>query len=491
MQIIIRIFKLYILILPAILIYGCAVNPVTGKHEIVFMSVEDEKKLGAENAKQVAEQMGIFDDPKLVSYVESIGQRLAKKSPYQDVTYQFQIVDLEEPNAFALPGGYVYVSRGLLVLINSEDELAGVIGHEIGHVAARHSVQRLTRAAPVGLVTGITSAAVGLVSPFLAKTVSGTGSLINSAILAPYSRSQENDADATGQLLAVESGWNPDGITTFLNTLDRETERQGQGGSEFSFLATHPSTPKRVKATETRALEFNAEEKSQQKAYSIAKNHKAFLGKLNGLIVGPDAKQGIFLEQEFLHPTMNIALTFPADWETANQPQYVAAITKKQDALLMLQTQGEGNDPVKAAHDFLNEAELGNQTVNKLTISGLPASQTSVKNNKQVANVTWIAFNNQIFRLTAISKSSGAKYRVAMNKSISGFHKLTAKEKTKIHQQRLRIIPARSNESLSALLKRAGSDWDEESCAIANNLQTGVALKKGQLIKVVISEAFE
>ncbi|TXL01116.1 peptidase M48, partial [Methylococcaceae bacterium CS5] len=104
----------------------------------------------------------LFDNPELVSYIQSIGQRLAEKSPYQDVNYQFQIVDLEEPNAFALPGGYVYVSRGLLVLLNSEDELVGVIGHEIGHVAARHSVQRLTRAAPIGLVTGITSAAVGI-----------------------------------------------------------------------------------------------------------------------------------------------------------------------------------------------------------------------------------------------------------------------------------------------------------------------------------------
>jgi predicted Zn-dependent protease len=200
-----------------ILIYGCAVNPVTGNREVVFMSIEGEKELGAENAKQVEEQMGLVDDPKLVSYIESIGQRLAKHSPYQDVTYQFQVVDMEEPNAFALPGGYVYVSRGLLVLVNAEDELAGVIGHEIGHVATRHSVQRLTRAAPIGLVTGVTSAAVGIVSSSLANAVSGTGTLLNSAILAAYSREQENDADAIGQLLAIKAGWNPEGITHFLS----------------------------------------------------------------------------------------------------------------------------------------------------------------------------------------------------------------------------------------------------------------------------------
>ncbi len=491
MQQISRILRFFILVVSAISMYGCAVNPVTGNREVVFMSVEGEKELGEESAKQVAEQMGLFDDPKLVSYIQSIGQRLAKNSPYQDVTYQFQIVDMQEPNAFALPGGYVYVSRGLLVLLNSEDELAGVIGHEIGHVAARHSVQRLTRAAPVGLVTGITSAAVGLVSPFLANTVSGTGTLINSAILAPYSREQENDADAIGQLLAVKSGWQPNGITHFLSTLERETVRQGQEGEGLAFLSTHPSTPKRVQATEIRAVELNAEGNSRVAVNSQTINQKDFLNKFNGLIVGLDARQGVIIEQDFLHPTMNIGLTFPDDWEITNQPQYVAAVTKQEDALLILQIQGEGNDPVKAAHDFLNEANAGSQKVEKLTVGGFPASQVSITSYKQEATVTWVAFQNQIFRLTSVNKNLGAKYGQAMAQSVATFHQLTAKEKARISQQRLRIITARSNESLPRLLKRAGSEWDLVSCAIANSIQTDVLLKRGQLIKVVISEPFE
>lgn len=187
---------------------------------------------------------------------------------------------------------------------------------------------------------------------------------------------------------------------------------------------------------------------------------------------------------------MNIGLTFPADWETTNQPQYVAAVTKQQDAFIILQLQGEGDDPVQAAHEFLNEAKLGGQTVNKLTIGGFPASQTHINSRKQKSSVTWIAFNKQIFRLITVNKQAGEKTSSAISQSIASFHHLTAKDKTEIRQQRLRIIPARSGETLPALLKRAGSDWDEESCAIANNLQTGVALKKGQLIKVVISEPF-
>jgi predicted Zn-dependent protease len=128
---------------------GCAINPVSGRPEVVLISVEQEKQIGREEAQKVERSIGLFDDATLQAYVAAVGQRLAEHSPRQDVAYRFQVVDSPEPNAFALPGGYVYITRGMLVLLNSEDELAGVIGHEIGHVAARHSVRQITRAAPL------------------------------------------------------------------------------------------------------------------------------------------------------------------------------------------------------------------------------------------------------------------------------------------------------------------------------------------------------
>lgn len=464
---------------------GCAVNPVSGDREVVLLSVEGEKEIGAENAAVVKKEMGLFEAPALLKYVQDIGERLAKHSPYKEVDYQFQIIDTEEPNAFALPGGYVYVSRGLLVLVNSEDELAGVIGHEIGHVAARHGVQRLTRAAPIGLVTGITSAAVGIVSPFLAGAVSGTGSLLNSAILAPYSRGQEDDADLIGQQLAAKAGWDPEGITLFLNTLDREIARNGNKDKGIAFLSTHPSTPERVRKTEQRAGEMK-----YTKTAPIAANHAAFLARLNGLIVSADARQGVVIKQDFLHPTMQIGMTFPADWEIVNQSEYIAAVEKHKNASLILQLQGEGSDPSEAALSFLNEANLGNKPVKKLSISGLPASQIVLNSRGQEAIITWIAFEQQIYRLTGVSKNSYANHQQALRKSIATFHQLSPVEMRKIHQQRLRIIPARQGESIAALLKRTESVWDEDACAVANNLQAGVPLNKGQLIKVVISEEF-
>ena len=144
-----------------LLLPGCATNPVTGRPEFVLLSIAQEEELGRQAAKQFAEQLGLVEDPDLVAYVEAIGNRLARHSPRQDVSYRFQIADQEAPNAFALPGGWIYISRGALAISNSEAELAGVIGHEIGHVAARHSVQQQTRSIGVALLTLLGAAAAG------------------------------------------------------------------------------------------------------------------------------------------------------------------------------------------------------------------------------------------------------------------------------------------------------------------------------------------
>jgi predicted Zn-dependent protease len=188
---------------------------------------------------------------------------------------------------------------------------------------------------------------------------------------------------------------------------------------------------------------------------------------------------------------MNFGLTFPAGWETINQPEYVAAVAKEQDALLILQIQSKGNDPVYAARSFLYEAKLGNQPVHKLTIGGYPAGQTMLYHKGQETIIYWIAFQEQIYRLTGVSKNSKAGQVQSIKKTASTFHQLTSKERTKIRQLRLRIVTAREDERLKAILKRFGSTWDEVTCAVANNLQTEVSLKKGQLIKVAIPEALK
>ena len=188
---------------------ACSMNPVSGRPEVTLLSVEQENKIGAEEAKKVEAQMGLLDDAQFLPYLDALGQRLAKESPRQDVTHQFNVADMAEPNAFALPGGYVYVSRGLLALVNTEDELAGVVGHEIGHVAGRHTVQKISRQGPFAAVFGIASGLAGIVSPLAANIIGGVGDLTQGLLFSPYSRSQETEADRVGQEMAAKAGWDP------------------------------------------------------------------------------------------------------------------------------------------------------------------------------------------------------------------------------------------------------------------------------------------
>src|SRR5882724_12002823 len=171
------------------LLGACARNPVSGRPELTLMSAAEERRIGAEQAAEVARTIGLVDDPKLGTYVQEVGRRLAARSPRRDVTYTFAVVDMAEPNAFALPGGEIFVSRGLLVLATSEDELSGVLGHAIGHVAARHAARRVTRAAPLALVTALGAGITDLVSPAVGGLLGGVGELANSPPTAGLTRS--------------------------------------------------------------------------------------------------------------------------------------------------------------------------------------------------------------------------------------------------------------------------------------------------------------
>ena len=195
-------------LLAAVLAIGCSttVNPVTGQREVTTMSPSREAAVGRDAASQVAAEIGLVNDPELTRYVSAIGERLAAKSPRQDVVYRFHVADMPEANAFALPGGYIYVSRGLLALANDEDELANVIGHEIGHVAARHSAQRETRAMGVGILSTLGTVAAGVLGGAgAAQAASQLGQVAGAGLIASYGRDQERQADEVGQKMAADA----------------------------------------------------------------------------------------------------------------------------------------------------------------------------------------------------------------------------------------------------------------------------------------------
>jgi predicted Zn-dependent protease len=489
-----RIGSVAVVVLVAASFTACSRNPVSGRPEVTLLSTQQEIDLGTKEARKVELQVGLVTGHPVVEYVREIGQRLAEHSPRQDVTYTFHVVDMIEPNAFALPGGYVYVSRGLLAFANSEAELANVIGHEIGHVAARHAVQRMTQAAslaPLSIATGLGALATGIVSPALGKTVASAGGLAGTAILAPYNRSQEYEADDIGQRMAAASGWDPEGMPDFLHTLAREEGLSG-GSNVPAFLRSHPSTPDRVKKARG-----HADALAPAVAPPIAEDHTAFLRRLDGLLVSDDPAKGVFEGSRFMHPDLNFTVLFPDGWRTVNAPMFVGAQAKDAPAMAILEIQGDGSDPMDAAREFADAQKIKfTEGPRAVEIGSLPAARASVplrsRQGPLFLDLTWIVYDGTIFRVTAATDAARAeKLRPVLDEVARSFRAMTLSERQGIQVVRIRLVEARRGETLETLMGRVRAVLDAKATAVANGISVDTPLEEGQIIKVAAFEIYK
>ena len=439
--------------------------------EIVLRSEGDERRAGADMAKEVAEEFGLVEDPALVAYVNQIGMRLARFAPPRDFDYRFRIVDQEAPNAFALPGGQIYVSRGLLLLANTEDELANVIGHEIVHAALRHA-----------------SARQAVVESFPILQILAAGAI------ASYSRDQEREADRVGQQLAARAGYDPEAMADFLKQLDY-SERLQFGSSRLpGFLDTHPSTRDRVAEATARARSI-----SWQAVPAIAPGRDGYLQRIDGLAVGTRAAEGVFQKDRFLHAELDLSLRFPEGWETRNSRAAVGAISPAHDAQVLLEMQGKGDDPRAAVEEFMASDEaigLGldgpPQPVRLGQIEAVRASggaRTAAGPLK--VQLTWIAYGGNIYRLTGVSGAGAAgKYEGVFRSVARSFRPLTERERESIQEMRLRIAQGHSGESLGALSQRTRNRWDVQQTAVMNDVFADAPLSEAQLVKIAVLEHY-
>ncbi len=466
---------------------ACSINPVSNLPEVTLLTVEQEKKIGEEEAKKVDQEMGLLADDALTAYVDTVGQRLAKESPRQDVAYQFHVVDMIEPNAFALPGGYVYVTRGLLALLNTEDELAGVVGHEIGHVAARHTVQRVSRQGPFALITNLVSGVTGFFVPIVGDIVGGVGNFAQSLVFSPYSRSQESQADDVGQEMAAKAGWNPLGLATFLDTLGREETLLSDGPRKPSFFDSHPATPDRVKHTTKHAKDLK-----QASREPISASRDVFLARLDGLVVGQRAANGIVQGPTYRHPDLNFFIQFPASWTVDNTPVQLAAAPKDGGKAVVLRAVAQGNDPLDGvrALEKASKAQLMSKT-QTTTINGLPAAKTQVGDSRVTADLTWLAYGGMIYQIAGIAETKNFDaVRLVFQTVVQSFRPLSSEERNSIREKRLRLVKARAGETVEALTARSGSAWKANQVVVANGLQGTDTLQAGQLIKITVEEPY-
>ena len=290
---------------------GCAVNPVTGKQDFVVLSEEQEIQMGREYNAQILRQYQIYEDEKIQNYVQSIGESLAKKSHRPNLIYRFTVLDSPEINAFALPGGYIYINRGLMAYMSSEEELAAVLGHEIGHVTARHSVRQYSQAQ----LMGVLSAAIEINS---GRTAGDLANLASGALLSGYGREMELEADDLGAQYIYQDGYSPQGMYDVLAVLkDQEIyskkvakQRGIEPRNYHGVFASHPSNDKR--------LQEILDNVSQNFVKGTNKSKSNYLAMIEGMVFGDSQQAGVTRGNEFFHGPLNLYLSFPENWEIIN-----------------------------------------------------------------------------------------------------------------------------------------------------------------------------
>ena len=456
----------------------------------ILQSVEKDKEMGRETARQVETDMGIYRDAAGTQYLNRVGARLVKVNPDQTFNYQFAVVDQYEPNAFALPGGYIYVSRGLLALTNNEDELAGVIGHEIIHVSRRHSARQMAKARVPTLFALPGAVVGGVISEDLGNLLMAPAATLGGAYLASHSRQDEFESDQLGQQLTAQAGYDPSALAPILARLEAFSEAHTGEKRIPGFFDTHPTTPDRVDR-----VVRDAEKIDWQRQPGVAKNTADYLKRLDGLLVGEDPAMGVIQGRNFLHPELDLFIKFPREWKALNTRQAVFAVAPKEEGLLALGIAGKGNDPDQAAEQIKNalyqQYRVEPTESKSVKIGDLPAhllTYTDTSGEEPVhMHFLWIAYRGLIYRFIGLAPE---RYRPVLTETALSFQPLSAKEKGSIRETRLRVAPAHSGETLEQLSKRTGSVWDAKITAVVNGLNASHRLKKGQLVKIAVSQPY-
>jgi predicted Zn-dependent protease len=456
----------------------------------ILQSVEKDRQIGWQVSKQVEAEIGLYQDKAMTGYLKAVSDRLVAVNPDQRFDYSFAIVDQWEPNAFAAPGGFIYVSRGLLALTNNENELVNVIGHEIVHVSQRHTAKQMAKTR-VPTLLSIPGRMVGVISANVGNLINAPVNALGGAYIAKHGRQDEFEADLLGQQLASRAGYNPQALATFLDRLGQASDIIRGEKHRPGWFDTHPSTPDRVKRVSRDAQKIEWEPKP-----AVARDADAYIRQLDGLLLGVDPAYGVLRGHKFLHPVLDISVEFPPDWSAVVNRYAVVAVPPEKDGVLTLGVGGQNVEPWEAAGVF--ERALYDQYRVKPTrsesvkIGTFPAhlllyTDTSGKEPMHMAFL-WVVYRNTVYRFIGLAPE---KYRENLRSSALSFRPLTAGEKSSITERRLKIVIAKANESLSRLSKRTGNVWPVEVTAVVNGIDQGKPLKKGQLIKIAVSRPFE
>lgn len=457
---------------------GCAVNPVTGERELALISEEQEIQLGTESAQQVEQSIGLVDDVELQRYVSEVGHSLAAQSERPDLPWNFAVVDDPTPNAFALPGGYIYVTRGLATLLTSEAQLAAVLGHEIGHVTARHSVSQLSRAQLAQLGFGLGLILVPEIAQF--GDVVGTGLQL---LFLRYGRDDERQSDELGFRYMLEAGYDIAEMEDVFQSLLSAGELAGQSPLP-NWLSSHPAESERIESARRRAEELEAS------TVDLRTGRDDYLDRIDGLVYGTNPRHGFFRDDWFYHPELIFRFRVPADWQRQNLATVVQAVSPEQDAAVEL-TIVPASSPAEAAQRMFAGEGIEALRSTPHDINGNPSVITEFRAQAQGGIVhglaAYISHGEAVYQLIGYAPEQVIGSRgPQLEEIVTSFSGVTDREILEIQPNRLEIVTLPESMTIEEFAREYPSEISNEELALINHVEPGAAIPAGTRLKRVV-----
>jgi predicted Zn-dependent protease len=457
---------------------ACATNPATGGRQIALVSESQEKEMGRQADQEVAAAIGLYEDADLQAYVRGIGTEMARSSERPSLPWTFRLVDDPAVNAFALPGGYVYVTRGLMSHLTSEAELAAVMGHEIGHITARHTVSQISKAqlASIGLAVGM------ILQPEL-QSLGGLAEAGLGLLFLKYGRDAERQADDLGLRYVTRVGYDPRPMTDVFTTLERVSAAESKGRVP-GWLSTHPDPGDRRTriGQQIAALPGAPGTRGSDRA--------AYLRRLDGMEFGEDPREGFFRGSVFYHPGMRFQFAFPQGWKTTNQKAVVGATSPNQDAVVLI-TLARRESPEVASREFFAQGGVQRGSAWRGDINGLPAvAHSFAAQTRQGAVIrglaAFISHQDRVFQILGYtSQARWPRYEDVLSGTVDTFERLTDRRYLEVEPRRIDIVDLPRSMTLRAFAERYPSTVPLETLAIINETTVDGSLESGPAKRVV------
>ena len=460
---------------------SCALNPVTGKRELMLMSSADELAMGQQTDPQILQTYGKYDDPELARYVAALGKKLGALSHQPNLAYNIQVLDSPVVNAFAVPGGYVYLTRGILAYLNDEAELAGVVAHEIGHIAARHSAQQYSKAQFAQLGLGLGSVLSKTFRKYAGVAQAGVGLLFLS-----FSRSDEREADSLGVEYSAKAGYDSNHMANLFVSLERLNPGEAQGGLP-GWFSTHPNPENRIAAIKEDTLVWR--EKLKQTRFAV--NRDQYLQQVDGIVFGEDPRQGYVDGNVFYHPELRFQFPIPSGWKVNNTASQVQMINQDQNAVILFSMAPE-KTPSAAAEAFLNESKAAVLKSENIKVNGMSAHRivSDVTTEQGVIRVMsyFIQKGQTVYAFLGYTEQSRFNgYSSVFEQTMGRFNNLTDSRKINVKADRLDVKRTTSQGSLRQALQRFGEPANQaEALAIINGMKLDDGVAGNTYLKVVV-----